>query len=117
MRTTGVIAGLALVLAACGGDAGALSVSAAEAAGDGRLKVTGWLYVPDPGEGEEQVLLCAGLTEGEPPACEAPSLVLAEIDPADLPLESGDGVAWSEDRVIVEADKSSDAYIFAGLDE
>jgi hypothetical protein len=111
------IAGLTLMAAACGGDAGALSVNAAQGADDGRLKVTGWLYAPDPGDGEQQVLLCAGLSDAEPPACQTPSLVLSEVARADLPLEEADGIGWSEDRVTVQADKAGDTFVFAGLEE
>ena len=117
MRATGVIATFALFLAGCGGDAGALSVSAAEAAADGRLKVTGWLYVPDPGDGEQQVVLCAGIDDAEPPDCEPPTLVVSEVDPADLPLEEAGGIGWTPDRVTVQLDKSDDLYVFAGLEE
>lgn len=108
---------LVLVAAACGGAAGALSISAAQDAADGRVKVTGWLHAPDPGDGEQQVLLCAGLTDDEPPDCETPALVLAEVDPADLPLEQDGAIGWSEDRVVVEADKAGDTFVFAGLEE
>ena len=117
MRLSGSIAALALVLAACGGDAGAVSVSAAEAAGDGRLRVTGWLYAPDPGDGEQQVLLCAGIDDAEPPVCENPTLVVSEVDPADLPLEEAEGIGWTPDRVTVQLDKSNGLYVFAGLEE
>jgi len=117
MRLTGTLVGLALLAAACGGDAGAISVSAAQGSEDGRVKVTGWLHATDAGDGEQEVRLCGGLSDAEPPACQAPSLVLSEVDPADLPLEEADGIMWSEDRVTVQADKSGDTFVFAGLEE
>lgn len=114
---------LLFLLSACGNSVGALSVSAAQDADDGRIKVTGW-FRASAADDTEQVLLCAGLAdaeEGTAPPCEEPFIEIMEVSPGDLPLQaesvSGGMEYWSEERVVLDLDKAGDAYVFAGLSE
>ena len=90
LRTALMVAGLSLALASCGGDDPVTQLADA-ADRDGDAVLDGFVVVRD-----GTARLCEVLMESFPPQCGDPSVVIANIEAADLEFTSADSTMWTD---------------------